>query len=389
MTPERFTIAIPQARVDDMRRRLSATSWPGDFGNDDWRYGVEEKWLKDMVRYWANDYDWRKDEARMNAWPHYRVTIDGVPIHFIHIKSGRKDAIPLLLTHGWPWTFWDWHGVIESLTKDTSGPAFDLVIPSLPGYGFSAPLTTTGINVCAVARLWVKLMSDVLGYAKFAAAGGDWGSFITAELGHAFPDRLLAIHLTLHLLHDVNLYALKASDYAPDEQWAFERVREARPWVTSHVAVHGSDPQTLAYALADSPVGTAAWIWERRRSWSACDGDIAAYHGRDFLCTTASLYWLTNTIGSSLRIYKEHFSKGLQMDWAPLHDRKPLIPVPTGVAVARKEIGILPRAVVATRTDLRRWEVLPRGGHFLPAEEPEMLANEYRAYFGTDLKLAG
>jgi pimeloyl-ACP methyl ester carboxylesterase len=378
MTPEPFKIAISDERLDDMRRRLKTTSWPGDFGNEDWSYGVEEGWLRDMVKYWANDYDWRKEEARMNAWPHFRVVIDDVPIHFIHIKSNKPNAIPLILTHGWPWTFWDWHGVIDNLTRPDA-PAFDLIVPSMPGYAFSSPLRTTGINVREAAKLWVKLMCDVLGYEKFAAAGGDWGSFITAELGHAFPERLLAIHLTLHLLHDVNLYALTPKDYAPDEQWMHARVREARPWVTSHVAVHGSDPQTLAYALADSPVGTAAWIWERRRSWG--DGDVIASQGRDFLCTTASLYWLTNTIGSSFRIYKEHFSKGLQMNWPPLHDRQPLIPVPTGVAVARKEIGLLPRAMVAARTDLRRWEILPRGGHFLPAEQPDALAAEYRAFF--------
>jgi len=383
MTPEQFRIEIPEERLSDMRRRLRATSWPGDFGNSEWGYGVEEGWLRDMVDYWANDYDWRAEEARMNEWPHYRVTIDGTPIHFIHVKSGKPDAIPLIMTHGWPWTFWDWHGVLSILAGAKDGPAFDLVVPSLPGYAFSSPLTTTGLNVREVATLWVRLMCDVLGYEKFAAAGGDWGSLITAELGQAHPERLLGIHLTLVLMHEIIHYDLEPGDYAKDEQWMLTLMAEAVLSVTSHVAVHASDPQTLAYALADSPVGTAAWIWERRRAWSDCNGDVVALMGRDFLCTTASLYWLTNTIGSSFRIYKEHFSgAGFGMDWPLLHKRQPQISVPTGVAIAPKEMGFLPRAEVEKRTDLRRWEILPKGGHFLPSEQPEALAAEYKAYFG-------
>jgi pimeloyl-ACP methyl ester carboxylesterase len=382
MTPEPFKISIPEERLDEMRRRLKATAWPGDFGNKEWTYGVEEDWLRDMVRYWANDYDWRKEEARMNAWPHFRVTIDGVPIHFIHIKSGKPGAIPLVLTHGWPWTFWDWHRVLENLTKNNTNPAFDIVVPSIPGYTFSSPLRTTGLGVRAVGNLWVKLMCDVLGYEKFASAGGDWGSIITAELGHAHPERLLAIHLTLVLLHEFSHYDLPNTEYAADEQWMPKRNWEARPTITAHVAVHSADPQTLAYAMADSPVGTAAWIWERRRAWSDCNGDVVGLYGRDFLCTTASLYWLTNTIGSSFRIYKEHFTgKGVRMNWTLLHDRQPSIPVPTGVAVAPKELGLLPRRIVAERTNLKRWQVVAAGGHFLPAEQPDILADEYRAFF--------
>jgi len=217
MTPEQFSIAIPEDRLSDMRRRLLATSWPGDFGNSNWHYGVEESWLRDMVDYWADDYDWRAEEARMNEWPHFRVTIDSVPLHFIHVRSARSNAIPLIMTHGWPWTFWDWQGVLSRLADDKDGPAFDLVIPSLPGYAFSSPLRTTGVNIREVARLWVRLMCDVLGYKRFAASGGDWGSLVTAELGHAHPERLLGIHLTLVLIHEISHYDLGPADYAEDE----------------------------------------------------------------------------------------------------------------------------------------------------------------------------
>jgi pimeloyl-ACP methyl ester carboxylesterase len=383
MKAERFRIAIADERLEDMRRRIRATAWPGDFGNADWHYGVEQGWLQELARYWADGYDWRAEEARINALDHYRVEIDGTPIHFVHVRSGRPGAIPLLLIHGWPWTFWDWQGVIAELSADRPGPAFDLVVPSLPGVAFSSPLTTTGLNVRAIGNIFVRLMVDVLGYERFGAAGGDWGSMITAELGHAHPDRLLGVHLTMMVLHEILHFDLDPSAFAADEQWMLQRIAEVAPHIGSHVAVHGADPQTLAYAMADSPVGTAAWLWERRRTGSDCGDDLVAYQGRDFLCTLASLHWLTNTIGSSMRIYKEHFSgHGFTMNWPLLRPGQPQIPVPTGVAVAPKEMAFLPRAEVARRTDLRRWQLLPRGGHFLPAEQPELLAAEYRAFFG-------
>jgi pimeloyl-ACP methyl ester carboxylesterase len=383
MQPEPFEIAISEERLKEMRRRLRNTAWPGDFGNEDWRFGVREDWLREMVAYWADGYDWRAEERRMNTLPHFRVEIDGVPIHFIHLRSGRPGAIPLILTHGWPWSFWDWQGIIAELTREDSAPAFDLVVPSLPGYGFSSPLRKPGVNMRAIGDIWVRLMCDVLGYERFAAAGGDWGSAITAELGHAHSKRLLAIHLTLVLLPDISGFTLAAEDFAPDEQWMHRRMGEAFPHVTSHVAVHSADPQTLAYAMADSPVGTAAWLWERRRAWSDCDGDVLSCQSRDALCTLASLYWLTNTTGTSFRLYAEQFTgQGFSQDWPLLHDRQPMIPVPTGVAVAPKEVAFLPRAEVAKRVDLRRWQVVPRGGHFLPAEQPATLASEYRAFFG-------
>ncbi|HJQ16494.1 MAG TPA: epoxide hydrolase [Allosphingosinicella sp.] len=383
MKAERFQISIPDERIEDMRRRIRTAAWPGDFGNEGWHYGVEQVWLQNLVAYWANEHDWRGEEARMNALPHYRVDIDGNPIHFVHVRSGRKDAIPLLLIHGWPETFWDWQALVAELMREAPGPAFDLVVPSLPGVAFSSPLRKTGVNVREIARLWVRLMCDVLGYPRFAAAGGDWGSLIAAELGHAHPDRMLAIHLTMLVLQGIMPSDVPLSDYAPDERWMLERMSQAAPHLLSHITVHSIDPQTLAYAMADSPVGTAAWLWERRWAGSERTADLASRRNRDSLCTLASLYWLTNTIGSSMRIYREQFSgHGLRMNWPLLHGRQPQIPVATGVALGPKEVMFLPRAEVAKRADLRRWQVLPRGGHFLPAEEPELLAAEYRAFFG-------
>ena len=379
-----FCIDISEILLDDMRRRLRSTRWADDFGNDQWAYGVERGWLESMVKYWADDFDWRAQEAAINRFPQFKAVIDGVPIHFIHVKGkgapGMK-PMPLILTHGWPWTFWDWKDVIGPLSDPAAhggdaADAFDVIVPSLPGYGFSEPLRTTGVSAPRVAELWVKLMGG-LGHEKFAAAGGDWGAIVTAQLGHAHAEHLLGIYLTMARLPGIDPNTLKESDFAPDEAWMWARLKEAMPTITSHSAVHIHDPQTLAYALADSPVGTAAWLWERRRAWSDCGGDVAGKFGRDFLCTTASIYWLTNTIGTSFRLYNETFTRG----WNLQHDRKPSIPVPTGFGISPKELRMLPKSWCAERTNLRRWTVFPKGGHFAPSEHPEQVIPEYRAFF--------
>lgn len=379
-----FRVDIPDSLLDDMRRRLRATRWADDFGNERWTYGVERGWLEGMVRYWAGDYDWRAQEAAINRFAQFRTVIDGVPIHFIHVKGKGAPGVkplPLILTHGWPWTFWDWKDVIGPLSDPAAhggdaADAFDVIVPSLPGYGFSEPLRTTGISAPRVADLWVKLMAG-LGHEKFAAAGGDWGAIVTAQMGHAHAERLLGIYLTMARLPGVDPGALKASDFAADEQWMWARLQEALPTITSHSAVHIHDPQTLAYALADSPVGTAAWLWERRRAWSDCGGNVESVFDRDFLCTTASIYWLTNTIGTSFRLYNETFTRG----WNLQHDRKPSIAVPTGFGISPKELRMLPKSWCEARTNLQRWTIFPRGGHFAPSEHPGQVIPEYRAFF--------
>ena len=379
-----FKIDIPEALLEDMRRRLRSTRWADDFGNEQWAYGVERGWLEAMVKYWADDFDWRAQEAAINRFPQFKAVIDGVPIHFIHVKGkgapGMK-PMPLILTHGWPWTFWDWKDVIGPLSDPAAhggdvADAFDVIVPSLPGYGFSEPLRTTGVSAARVAELWVKLMAG-LGHEKFAAAGGDWGAIVTAQLGHAHAEHLFGIYLTMARLPGVDPSTLKESDFAPDEAWVWGRLKEATPTIISHSAVHIHDPQTLAYALADSPVGTAAWLWERRRAWSDCGGDVVGKFGRDFLCTTASIYWLTNTIGTSFRLYNETFTRG----WNLQHDRKPSIAVPTGFGISPKELRMLPKSWCAERTNLQRWTVFPKGGHFAPSEHPEQVIPEYRAFF--------
>ena len=385
MEPVPFTVAIPDEQLEDMRRRIRTTRWAPDFGNEAWTYGVERGWLEEMARYWSEEFDWREQEAAINRFPQFRTVIDGVPIHYIHIRGRGPNPRPIVLTHGWPWTFWDWKDVIEPLVDPAAhggdpATAFDVVVPSLPGYGFSTPLTTTGINARSVAGLWVKLMRDVLGYDRFGAAGGDWGAVVTAELGHSHPEQLSGVWLTLPMLPGVNLRELKPADFAADEQWMVEQAARARPVIQSHRTVHQYEPQTIAYALADSPVGTAAWIWSRRRDWSDNDGDVLSVFDRDFLCTTASIYWLTATISTSLRLYYEQFRKGPP---PPLHDRRRVIDVPTGFGVFPRDLLLLPRARAAEMTNLHRWSVLPRGGHFAPSEEPQLVVDELRAFFAS------
>jgi pimeloyl-ACP methyl ester carboxylesterase len=377
--PEQVAVAIPEADLEDLRRRLRATRFADDFANEGWSYGVERGWLEELVRYWADEYDWRAQEAVLNALPHYRVELDGVPIHFVHARGRGPRPLPLVLTHGWPWTFWDWKDVIGPLADPAAhggdaADAFDVVVPSLPGFGFSTPLRTTGVDGRRIAQLWARLMAEVLGYERFGAGGGDWGAIVTAELGHGFPEHLLGVWLTLPMLPGVNLRELGPDAFAPDEAWMAERAREAREVIQSHRAVHQYEPQTLAYALVDSPAGTGAWLWQRRRDWS---GSLESFD-RDFLCTTASIYWLTKTIGTSLRLYAEHWRGGPP---PPLHDRRRVIDVPTGIAVFPRELLFIPRALAEERTNLQRWTVMPRGGHFAPAEEPGLVIEELRTFF--------
>jgi pimeloyl-ACP methyl ester carboxylesterase len=382
MQPKRFEINIPDATLADMQQRLRSTRWAEDFGNRDWGYGVERGWLEDMVSYWAEAFDWRAQEAELNRLPHYRVTIDGIPIHFVHLKGRGPNPRPLILTHGWPWTFHDWQEVAYRLADPEAfggraDDAFDVVVPSLPGFAFSSPLATTGVDPQRIATLWLRLMCDVLGYQRFGAAGGDWGAMVTGEMALAHADHLAGIYLTLPVLPGLDGRYFTPDLFAPDEAWMPARRDEAASTLVSHISVHAYDPQTLAYALADSPVGTAAWLWERRRAWSDCNGDLVAHYGRDFLCTNASLYWLTNTIGSSLRIYKECFNPATP----PAPRTFGRIEVPTAMGISPRELAFMPRQLAEERCNLQHWTLFPRGGHFAPAENPQGIADDMRAFF--------
>jgi pimeloyl-ACP methyl ester carboxylesterase len=385
--PEPFTVAVPDRGLDDLRNRLRHTRWAADAGNGDGSYGVRREWLQDLVRYWAEDFDWRAQEKEINSYPQFRVEIDGTTIHYLHVKGVGPNPKPIILSHGWPWTFWDWRKVIGPLTDPAAhggdpADAFDVVVPSLPGFGYSVPLIDTGFGARKIADYWHILMTEVLGYSRYAAGGGDWGSTITGELGHGYPGSVVGVWLTLPNVPGVRLWDITEADFAPEEKWMWERCLEARPTIMSHSTVHRNEPQTIAYALADSPAGLAGWILGRRRDWGdwrAVGDDVFALFDRDFLCTTASIYWLNGSIASSMRIYHDHYTNNLPPP--PRQDRTPAIGVPTAFAVFPKELLLLPRAVAARACDLQRWTVMPRGGHYPPSEQPELVVTELREFF--------
>ena len=381
-----FVIEVPENTLTDLRERLARTRWPHDFANEDWKYGTNADYLKQLLDYWRNHYDWRRHEAEMNTFAHYKADIDGIPIHFIHEPGRGPNPMPLILTHGWPWTFWDMRHVIRPLADPAAhggdpADAFDVVVPSLPGFGFSTPLTTPGINFARTADLWVKLMREVLGYSKFAAQGGDWGALVTTQLGHKYPEALHGIHLSLSLALDFlsNPISQPESAYGPDEKRHFERNQEALTHITSHVAVQTTDPQTLAYGMHDSPVSLCAWILERRRNWSDCGGNVESRFSKDDLLTTMMLDWVTDSFVTSARYYYE----ARHQPWTPSHTRSPVVEAPTAVAVFPKELLIPPRQWAEQYYNLQRWTLMTAGGHFAHAEEPAQLVADIRAFFRT------
>jgi pimeloyl-ACP methyl ester carboxylesterase len=378
-----FEIAVPDDALDDLRARLDRTRFADDFGNDDWSFGVPGDYLHAVIDHWREQFDWRAQEAALNRFSHWRADVRGVPIHFVHERGRGPAPMPLILTHGWPWTFWDYEQVIGPLVDPVAfggdaGDAFNLVVPSLPGTAFSSPLRTTGIGVTATARLWMQLMRDVLGYDRFAAGGGDSGAFVSAWLGHAHADHVIGVHLSFPATVSMAAYAsIRPGDYSEEEQsWLAQPAPRARG-TAAHMAVHVEDPQTLAWAMNDSPVGLAAWLIERRRNWSDCNGDVERRFSKDQLLTTVSLYWLTETFHSSVRFYAESFRE----PWPLVHDREPPIEAPTAVAVFPEELLRVPRRFMERQANLARWTVMPRGGHFAPAEEPDLLVEDIRAFF--------
>ncbi len=377
-----FTVDVDQADIDDLAERLRRTRFADDFANEAWSYGVPGEYLRELVDYWRTGFDWRRVEREINALPAFRAEIDEVPVHFIHVRGAGPAPMPLILTHGWPWTFWDFRKVIGPLTDPAAhggdpADAFDVVVPSLPGFGFSSPLRRTGMHPAAIADLWTTLMTQVLGYPRFAAQGGDWGAFVSAWLGHAHADRVIGIHQSMAAFISIASGSLSAADFADDEQARFETMRAKAGGIASHLAVQTHDPQTLAWALNDSPAGLLAWIVERRRAWSDCGGDVESRFTKDDLLTTASLYWFTQTFHTSARIYADT----RRSRPAPVHGRMPEVEAPTAIAVFPQELIQYPRAVAERHANLQQWTVMPRGGHFAPMEEPMLLVDDVRRFF--------
>ena len=371
-----FTIAVPQAELDDLRLRLARTRWP-DSGAGGWRDGTDLAYLRDVVAYWRDTYDWRRAESRLNEVPQVRVDCGALGIHALHIRGKGPSPLPLVITHGWPGSVVEMLKIAPRLADPTAYggnaiDAFDLVIPSLPGYGFSDRPQSGGTEPRVIARMWLQLMS-ALGYERFGAQGGDWGAAVSVELALAAPARLVGVHLNLmprwYLPSPQDM-----SDASPEELAFFD---DRAHWVATegaYASVHSTKPQSLAYGLNDSPAGLAAWILEKFNTWSDCGGDIESVFSRDDLLTNISIYWHTQTIGSSIRLYRE---RNLRLP-APLATKPD---VPFGFAAFPKELGHAPRRLIERVLRLERYEVMPRGGHFAALEQPDLLAAEIRAFF--------
>lgn len=387
MSIEPFAVAVGDDRLDDLRRRLEATNWPDDFANDDWRYGVNGRYLHELVDYWLNTYDWREAEAEINGFAHFRTEVEGMPVHFIREPGRGPNPIPIILTHGWPWVFWDYHEVIRPLADPASfggdeADAFEVIVPSLPGFGFSTPLSTPGINFWRTADLWHTLMTQTLGFEKFCAQGGDWGALVTAQLGHKYADSLTGIHLTnvipLTLFNHQRPWDITAGTFVPEDlpPAELEAALHAQRKIASHVAVQILDPQTLAYGLHDSPVGLLAWLLERRRSWGDTGGDVESRFSKDHLLTTTMLYWLTDSFVTSARYYAE----AAHNPWHPSHDRSPVVEAPTGVTYLGGDIGGL-RGDIESQFNMQYSKAHSSGGHFAPKENPQAVIEDIRATF--------
>ncbi len=353
-----FRIDVPQTALDDLTARLARTRWPDELPGVGWSYGVPLADVRSVAAYWRTTYDWRAAEAELNALPQFTTEIDGANVYFVHVRAADPDALPLLLTHGWPGSVVEFLDLIPWLAGE-----FHLVIPAIPGFGFSGPTRETGWNQARVARAWAELMSR-LGYERYGAQGGDFGAGISRRLALLAPDRVAGVHLNYLPTFppaDRELTADEAALRAAQERWTAEQ--------GGYAQIQGSRPQTLAYALADSPTGQLAWIMEKFHEWT----DPASTIPRDRLLTNVMHYWLTNTAGSAARFYKESAAAGRSM--APLE-------VPVGVAVLPYEITKpLPSLADEALPNIIRWTELDRGGHFAAMEVPELLAEDVREFF--------
>jgi pimeloyl-ACP methyl ester carboxylesterase len=369
---EPFTIDIAQAELDDLTERLRRTRWAEAETVDDWSQGIPAAYLQEVVGYWIDGYDWRLTEKRLNAFPQFRTEIDGLGIHFLHVRSPHADAVPLIMTHGWPGSIVEFHKVIGPLTDPTAhggdaADAFHVVCPSLPGYGFSDKPTATGWNVERIGRAWAELMPR-LGYERYAAQGGDWGSMVTSSIGVHDAEHLIGIHLNMPL-------AVPAPSDPPTEreQQALDAFTRYTTQEAGYSTQQSTRPQTLGYALVDSPTGQAAWILEKFWAWTDCDGHPENVLTRDELLDNVMLYWLPGTGASSARLYWESFSNV---------DLFSPITVPVGCSIFPKEILRMTREWGEGRfSDLRYWNELDQGGHFAAFEQPQAFVDELRACF--------
>ncbi|MEU5345129.1 epoxide hydrolase family protein [Streptomyces sp. NPDC020766] len=389
-----FRIDIPQAQLDDLHTRLDLTRWPDELPGVGWEYGASLPYLRELADHWRGAYDWRKHEAALNEIPQFVTEIDGAQVHFLHVRSPEPDAVPLILTHGWPGSIVEFLGLIGPLSDPRALPhfrtgssggtpigdpadAFHLVIPAIPGFGFSGPTRDRGWNVGRTARAWAELMRR-LGYERYGAQGGDLGALISPALGRVAPESVIGVH--------VNAASVGFIPLGPvDEEVQAELTDRERRSLASigrftsdgfgYNVLQSTRPQTLAYGLSDSPVGQLAWIMEKFKEWTHSSAELPEDAvDRDTLLTNVMLYWLTGTAGSAARMYYENGHNG---DWFPVTRSE----VPTAVANFGEDVAI--RRWTEETNTVVRWTEFDRGGHFAALEVPELLTGDIRAFFGS------
>ena len=377
-----FRVDVPEAELEELGRRLDMARWPDQIAPGTWQYGTDLEYLRELCRYWRHTYDWRATEAEVNRWPQFVTNLDGQRLHFVHARSTSQDALPLLLTHGWPGSVVEFLKVLGPLTDPAAHggaaqDAFHVVCPSMPGYAWSGPTTDAGWDLRRIAACLGELMAG-LGYERFGAQGGDWGAGVATMLARSVPERLVGIHL--------NILAVPPPD-GPDPlagltEAEVRSIAQTDRFLRDEMGyreIQGTKPQTLAYALMDSPVGLAAWIVEKFRAWSDCGGEVESSFTRDELLGNITTYWVTRTAGSSMRLYYETRASGQVME--ERYKAEARVEVPTGCAIFPAEIRRPPRSWVERHFNVKSWTAMPAGGHFAALEEPELLVEDIRSFF--------
>jgi epoxide hydrolase len=366
-----FKMHVPDRVLIDLRRRLAEANWPDQLQGTTWEYGADIKKVRELADYWENHYDWRAQEANINHFDQFTTEIDGQQIYFIYQRSPRPDAIPLLLIHGWPGSILEFLALIEPLThpKDSHSPAFDVIVPSLPGFGFSGPTTTRGWGPQRMAKALVVLM-DHLGYSKYGIQGGDWGSLIARDMAYQAPAHVIGLHLNLITVDPPNPEAV--AEMSDTERKRFSWFDRGE---SSFFFLQAAEPQTLAYALTDSPVGWLAWMIDKFQLLTDNNGDFLTAVDHDTFLTEVTLYWVTGTVGSAMRIYRENRLTGEEM--APT----PRLETPVAYADFPREVAVPPfRWITQTYNVVQKTE-MPKGGHFAALEQPDLLVDDIRKFF--------
>jgi len=374
-----FTIEIDQSILDDVRRRLLTTRWTDEVAAEPWHYGPPLAYMRRVAEYWLHDFDWRAQEATLNRFPQFQTDIDGLPIHFIHEEGVGPKPLPLVLTHGWPGSFIEMRHIIPLLTDPAAHggraeDAFTVVVPSLPGYGFSGRPTQPGMDYSVAADMWVKLMGR-LDYDRFGAQGGDWGSWVSTAIARQHPDHVVGLHLN-YLSTRFRPATSETDASVTDEEHAYlDRVARWSEAEGAYIAIQATKPLTLAYGLTDSPIGLAAWLIEKFKAWSDSDASPEDAIAIDDILTDVMIYWATNTAHSAARFYS-----GSRENPFHLKPGERIIP-PCGVVTLPRELPTPPRSWVERAFNIVHWTDLTRGGHFAALEQPELLAADIRDFF--------